>query len=45
MSKNYFSVERNGQCLEKIIFKFEDDVEFLDLIEMSYEEMKLYTDI
>lgn len=45
MSKNYFTVERNEQCLEKIVFKFEDKVAFEDLMEMSYEEMKAYPEI
>lgn len=45
MSKNYFSVERNGQCLDKIIFKFEDKIAFEDLMDMSYEEMKSYSKI
>ena len=42
MSKNYFSVERNGQCLDKIVFRLEEEVMFKDLMDMSYEEMKSY---
>ena len=45
MSKNYFSVERNDQCLDMIIFKFEDDIAFEDLMDMSYDEMKIYPEI
>ena len=45
MRKNYFSVERNGQCLDKIIFKFEENIAFEDLMDMSYEEMKTYPEI
>lgn len=45
MNKNYFTVERNEQCLEKIIFKLEDKIAFEDLMEMSYEEMKAYPEI
>lgn len=43
--KNYFAIERNGQCLEKIIFKVDDNIMFEDLMNMSYEEMKAYPDI
>ena len=45
MSKNYFSIERNGQCLDKVVLKFNDDVAFEDLMNMSYEEMKSYPEI
>jgi hypothetical protein len=45
VSKNYFSIERNGQCLDKVILKFNDDVAFEDLMDMSYEEMKSYPEI
>lgn len=45
MNKNYFALERNGKCLENIIFKVEDNVVFEDLMNVSYEEMKVYPDI
>lgn len=45
MNKNYFSVERNGKCLNKIVFKIEEKIIFEDLMNTSYEEMKEYPDI
>ena len=42
MNKNYFTLERNQQCLEKIVFRTDEKVEFEDLMSMSYEEMKAY---
>ena len=45
MDKNYFALERNGKCLDKIVFKLDDKFAFEDLMSMSYEEMKAYPDI
>ena len=45
MNKNYFALERNGHCLECVVFKLEDKILFEDMVNMSYEEMKSYSDI
>lgn len=45
MNKNYFTIERNEQCIEKIVFKYEDKIVFEDLMDMSYEEMVEYPEI
>lgn len=42
MNSNYFALERNGKCLENIVFTIDDNVEFEDLMNTSYEEMKAY---
>ena len=45
MTKNYFSIERNGKCLDKMVLMFEGNVDFEDLMDMSYEHMKSYEDL
>ena len=45
MNKNYFTIERNEQCVEKIVFKYEDKIVFEDLMDTSYEEMVEYPEI
>lgn len=41
MSKNYFSIERNGQCWTPVILADRNgDPVFEDFLEMNYEEMK-----
>ena len=41
MSKNYFAVERNGQCWTPVILADKNgDPAFEDFLDMSYEAMK-----
>jgi hypothetical protein len=43
MTKNYFAIERNGECIEHLILRNEEGkILFEDLMDMSYEEMKEY---
>ena len=43
MPKNYFSVERNGKCVEHLLIRREDDtIAFEDVMSMSYDELKSY---
>ena len=42
MSKNYFAIERNGECLMPVILADHNgNLAFEDFLEMSYEKMKL----
>ena len=45
MNKNYFTIERNGQCVEKVLFTADNQVVFEDLMSMSYDEMTVYPEI
>ena len=41
MSKNYFAIERNGQCLGPVILQSRNGTSnFANFIEMTYDEMK-----
>ena len=41
MSKNYFAIERNGECWSPVVLADENmNVAFGDFLEMTYEEMK-----
>ena len=41
MSKNYFAIERNGECKSPVILADRNgNVAFAEFLEMSYEEMK-----
>lgn len=41
MSKNYFAIERNGQCWNPVILKSRNgDSDFTSFLEMAYDEMK-----
>ena len=41
MSKNYFSIERNGECKSPVILADRNgDIAFAEFLEMNYEEMK-----
>lgn len=43
---NYFAIERNEECWDKMILRGDDgSVAFEDLMQMSYEEMKQYSDL
>lgn len=40
---NYFTVERQGQCIEKIYLEKEDGTPaFVDVMNMSYEDLRSY---
>lgn len=44
MSKNYFSIERNGQCWSPIILVNENEEPIYEkFLDMNYEEMKTNT--
>ena len=46
MTENYFSIERNGNCVEHILFKDKDEnLVFENVANMSYDEVKTYEDI
>ena len=46
MANNYFSIERNGKCADKIIIKCEDGkIAFENIMNMSYEKIKAYDKI
>lgn len=46
MTKNYFAIERNGNCVDHILFKDKDERSvFEDVINMSYDEVKAYEHI
>lgn len=40
MSKNYFAVERNGQCYDPVTIVCEGEEQFKEFLDMSYQEMK-----
>ena len=43
MVKNYFAIERNGQCIDNLlIHRGDDSIAFQDVMNMSYEEIKNY---
>ena len=43
---NYFSIERNGQCHDKIVFQdYADNNVFMNVVDMSYNELKEYEDL
>lgn len=43
MTKNYFSIERNGKCIEHLFVHREDGtIAFEDVMNMSYEQIKSY---
>ena len=43
MSKNYFAVERGGQCIERVaIGNRYGDLAFAETLDMSYDEIKNY---
>lgn len=46
MTQNYFAVERSGQCVDHVNIKLDDGtVAFEDVMNMSYDEMKIYSKI
>lgn len=46
MSKNYFAIERNGQCWSPVILKSRNgDSDFTNFMEMTYDEMKSSEDL
>lgn len=46
MIANYFSIEREGKCVSPIVIRDENNtVAFEDLMNMSYDEMKVYKDL
>lgn len=45
MIYNYFSIERAGKCAAPVVIRNIDGVAFEDLMNMSYEEMKVYKDL
>jgi hypothetical protein len=46
MIANYFSIEREGRCTPPLVIRDEDNnVAFEDLMNMSYDEMKVYKDL
>lgn len=46
MNNTYFSVERNGKCVDHVLIKREDgSIAFEDVMSMSYEEVKTYEHI
>lgn len=43
MAKNYFAIERNGECYEPVTIRDKDgNIWFEDLMNLSYTEMKNY---
>lgn len=46
MTNNYFTIERSGKCIERLLIK-QDEVNaaFKDIMDMSYDEIKSYKDI
>lgn len=46
MTKNYFSIERNGSCIDYVTVKDKYGATvFENVMNMSYDEMKSYSDI
>ena len=46
MTENYFAIERNGNCVDHILFKDKDEnLVFEDVANMSYDEIKAYENI
>lgn len=46
MTKNYFSIERNGQGIAPVVLKNNSGkIMFEDVMQMSYEEIKEYENI
>ena len=46
MTKNYFAIERNQQCVDHVVIHDnEGNILFEDLMNMSYEEIKNYEDL
>jgi hypothetical protein len=45
MIANYFSIEREGKCAAPVVIRDENGVVFEDLMNMSYNEMKVYKDL
>lgn len=43
---NYFSIERNGQCHDKVVFQdYMSNNVFTNVVDMSYDELKDYEDL
>ena len=42
MTKNYFTIERGGKCIEHVLLHIEDVIVFEYVMNMSYEEIKQY---
>ena len=46
MTNNYFAIERMNRCIDHIFIKREDGtMAFEEVMNMSYEEIKIYKDI
>ena len=46
MAKNYFSIERNGNCIDQtLLIRADGKVAFEDVMNMSYDEIKAYNNI
>lgn len=46
MTENYFAIERDGSCVDHILFKDKDNnLVFEDVANMSYDEVKAYAHI
>ena len=46
MTENYFAIERNGNCVDHILFKDKDEnLVFDNVVNMSYNEIKTYDQI
>lgn len=46
MAKNYFAIERGNQCLEGMCIRNDNgEIMFEDVMNMSYEELKAYSDL
>ena len=46
MNKNYFSIERNGQCWSPVMLKSRNgNSDFSNFLDMTYDEVKLNEDV
>lgn len=46
MTENYFAIERNGNCVDHILFKDKDEnLVFENVANMSYDELKTYENV
>lgn len=46
MSKNYFAIERNGECYDHVMLRDDNDsIMFEDYLDMDYNTMKYSTDL
>lgn len=46
MIKNYFAIERNGECIDHAVIKDDNGaIMFEDVMNMTYEELKSYNDL